>query len=100
MLTADLDAAQRLVRTSLGALAADSDSAARLRDTLLIFLAEKGSYTATAARIHLHKNTVRYRVDTALAERGRPIDDDRLDLELALIACHWLGGAVLTPPGV
>jgi DNA-binding PucR family transcriptional regulator len=99
MLTADLDAARRLVRTSLGALAADTDSAARLRGTLLAFLAEKGSYTATAARIHLHKNTVRYRVEAALAERGRPINEDRLDLELALIACRWLGNAVLTPPG-
>jgi DNA-binding PucR family transcriptional regulator len=98
MLAADLDAAQRLVRTSLGALAADTDSAARLRGTLLTFLAEQGSYTAAAARIHLHKNTVRYRVEAALAERGRPINDDRLDLELALIACRWLGNAVLMPP--
>jgi len=28
--------------------------------------------------------------------RGRPIRDDRFDVELALRACRWLGRAVLT----
>jgi len=96
MLAADLDGTRRLVRNALGSLAADTDNAGRLRDTLLVFLAEKGSYTATAERIHLHKNTVKYRVDKALEERGRAIDDERLELELALVACRWLGNSVLT----
>jgi DNA-binding PucR family transcriptional regulator len=95
MMILDLDAARRLVETSLGALAADTEHAARLRDTLLTFLVEKCSYTATAERVTLHKNTVRYRVGRALEERGRPIDDERFDLELALVACHWLGRSVL-----
>ncbi|MFG1784068.1 helix-turn-helix domain-containing protein [Rhodococcus oryzae] len=79
-------------------LAADTEHAARLRDTLLTFLDAQGSYTATAERVHLHKNTVKYRVDKALEERGRPLDDERLDLELALIGCRWLGRAVLALP--
>ncbi len=95
MLATDLDNARRLVGKALGGLATDSEHSERLRETLLAFLAEKGSYTATAERIHLHKNTVKYRVDRAVEERGRPLDDDRLELELALIACRWLGGAVL-----
>jgi DNA-binding PucR family transcriptional regulator len=95
MLSLDLEAARRLVETALGALAADTAQAARLRCTLLTFLMEKCSYTATAGRINLHKSTVRYRVEKALAERGRPIDDDRFDLELALVACRWLGNSVL-----
>jgi DNA-binding PucR family transcriptional regulator len=99
MLASDLDGARRLVAKALGALAADTEGALRLRDTLMVFLAEKGSYTATAERIHLHKNTVKYRVDKAVEERGRPLDDERLELELALIAARWLGGAVLTQDG-
>jgi len=99
MLASDLDGARRLVAKALGSLAADTEGALRLRDTLLVFLAEKGSYTATADRIHLHKNTVKYRIDKAIEERGRPIDDERLELELALIATRWLGGSVLTTTG-
>jgi len=96
MLASDLDGARRLVAKSLGDLAADTEGALRLRDTLMVFLAEKGSYTATAERIHLHKNTVKYRVDKAVEGRGRPLDDERLELELALIAARWLGGSVLS----
>jgi DNA-binding PucR family transcriptional regulator len=97
MLAADLEGTRRLVRNALGTLAADTETAARLRETLQVFLAEKGSYLATAERIHLHKNTVKYRIDKALEERGRSIDDERLELELALVACRWLAGSVLLP---
>ncbi|MET4613464.1 hypothetical protein ABIC28_004467 [Rhodococcus sp. PvR044] len=98
MLAADVEGARRMVGRALGPLAADTEHAARLRDTLLTFLDAQGSYTATADRVHLHKNTVKYRVDKALEERGRPLDDERLDLELALIGCRWLGRSILTPP--
>jgi len=97
MLAADPEATRRLVAKSLGALAADNEGAERLRETLLTFLTEKGSYVATAERVHLHKNTVKYRVDKAIEERGRPLDDERLELELALVACRWLGATVLGP---
>ena len=95
MLASDLDGARRMVGKALGALATDNEGALRLRDTLMVFLEEKGSYTATAERIHLHKNTVKYRVDKAVEERGRPLDEERLELELALVAARWLGGSVL-----
>ncbi|GAA4483028.1 helix-turn-helix domain-containing protein [Rhodococcus olei] len=98
LLAGDVEAARRMVRRALGQLAADTEHAHKLRDTLLTFLAANRSYTATSERIHLHKNTVKYRVDKALDERGRPLDDERLDLELALIACRWLGRAVLDSP--
>ncbi|WUB67147.1 helix-turn-helix domain-containing protein [Streptomyces sp. NBC_00582] len=65
-------------------LAADTAAAERLRATLLLLLAERGSHTATAERLHLQKNTVEYRVDKAARLRGKPLDQDRLDLELAL----------------
>ncbi|MDX2935533.1 PucR family transcriptional regulator [Streptomyces ipomoeae] len=95
LLTADMDHTRRLVADALGDLAADTAAAERLRATLLVFLAERGSHTATADRLHLHKNTVKYRVDKAARLRGKPLDQDRLDLELALIACEFLGATVL-----
>lgn len=98
LLSADLEATRRLVRTALGGLAEDSDSAARLRETLRVFLSTRNSFAATSELVHLHKNTVKYRVDRAVAVRGRGVDEDRLDLELALIACRWLGSTVQAPP--
>jgi PucR C-terminal helix-turn-helix domain/GGDEF-like domain len=79
---------------TLGSLADDDDHHAMLRDTLRVFLQENGSYKATAERLALHKNTVQYRVRKAEEGLGRPIDDDRLHVELALLACHWLGATV------
>lgn len=94
-LAADLTAARELVADALGELGADDDGADRLRETLAVFLATGGSFIATAERIHVHKNTVKYRVDKALELRARPLDDDRLSLELALQARRWLGRSVL-----
>lgn len=95
LLAADLDETRRLVRRALGGLASDDEGAARLRETLRVFLSTRNSFAATARLVHLHKNTVKYRVDRAVEARGRPLDDERLDLELALIACRWLGPAAL-----
>ncbi|MFL6024344.1 MAG: PucR family transcriptional regulator [Marmoricola sp.] len=95
LLSADLEATRRLVRTALGGLAEDSEAAERLRETLRVFLSTRNSFAATADLVHLHKNTVKYRVDRAVELRGRGVDEDRLDLELALIACRWLAPAAL-----
>lgn len=95
LLAGDLEATRRLVTMTLGGLAEDTSAADRLRETLRVFLSTRNSFSATAQLIHLHKNTVKYRVDRAIELRGRGVDEDRLDLELALIACRWLGAAVL-----
>ncbi|MDN5744384.1 MAG: helix-turn-helix domain-containing protein [Nocardioidaceae bacterium] len=100
MLARDLSATRHMVRTTLGGMAEGTDAAVRMRETLLAFLEERESYVATAARVHLHKNTVKYRVDRAIEARGKPLHEERLDLELALIACKWLAPEVLAPsPG-
>ena len=91
LLCADLDGATAWVRRVLGPLADPGPSRARLRETLRVFLATGGSNTATAGRLGVHPNTVKYRVRRAREARGRPIGDDRLDVELALLACAWLG---------
>ena len=97
LLAADLSSTRELVASALGGLAADDETVERLRETLLEFLSQDGSYQTTAELIHVHRNTVRYRVAKALEARGRPLDDDRFNLQLALVACRWLGEAVLTP---
>ena len=96
LLTSDLASARDLVTQVLGGLAADDEPTERLRETLLVFLSEAGSFRAAGERLHVHRNTVKYRVDRAIEVRGRPLDDDRFNLELALLACRWLGRAVLS----
>jgi hypothetical protein len=86
------------VLSTLGPLATDDEHHTRLRETLLAFLQSAGSYKATAERLVLHKNTVQYRIHKAEESLGRPVADDRHDVELALQASHWLGSSVLRPP--
>ena len=97
LLTRDIESARSLVAEVLGPLAADDEAVERLRETLLVFLSEGGSFRTASERLHVHRNTVKYRVDRAVDIRGRDVTDDRFNLELALLACQWLGKAVLTP---
>ena len=85
------------VLATLAGLAADDEHHARLRETLLVFLHSGGSYKATAERLMLHKNTVQYRIRKAEESLGRPVGENRHDVELALRASHWLGSSVLQP---
>jgi DNA-binding PucR family transcriptional regulator len=83
----------------LGSLADDDEPTARLRETLRVFLQENGGFKAAAERLMLHKNTVQYRVRKAEESLGRPVEENRLYVELALLASHWLGPTVLRQPG-
>jgi len=96
----DVGAASAWVDEALGPLASDSESDARLRGTLLMYLRSGSNYTTTADALHLHVNSVKYRIRRAVERRGKPIADDRTDVEVALLLCHWFGTAVLGPvPG-
>ena len=99
LMSGSLDLLRAWVAETLGPLADDDDHNARLRDTLRVFLQESGSYKATAERLTLHKNTVQYRVRKAEESLQRPVVQDRLRIELALLAVQWLGVAVLRPAG-
>ncbi|MBA8824152.1 DNA-binding PucR family transcriptional regulator [Saccharopolyspora lacisalsi] len=94
MLARDLPASRQWVVDALGTLAVDAEPADRLRETLRTFL-RTGSYVDTSKTLMLHRNTVKYRLAKAEQERGRPLTEGRLDLELALHLCHVLGPAVL-----
>jgi len=98
LICADVPAARRWVWATLGDLAIDDEPHVRLRETLQVFLSTGSSYTATADRMVLHKNSVLYRIRKAEESMAAPIEDRRADLELALRACHYLGRTVLRPP--
>ena len=102
LMAGSIDLLRAWVIETLGALADDDEHTARLRGTLSVFLQENRSYKATAERLTLHKNTVQYRIRKAEESLGRPISENRLHLELALLASRRLGPAVLrqagTPP--
>ncbi|WP_370070455.1 PucR family transcriptional regulator [Mycobacterium sp. MAA66] len=91
----DIDAAAVWTREVLGPLAGPTDSDERLRETLYAFLRSGSSYKAAAEEQHLHTNSVKYRVHRAIERRGRPIDDDRLDVEVALLLCSQFGERLL-----
>jgi DNA-binding PucR family transcriptional regulator len=97
LMLADLKATRGWVWEVLGKLADDDEQAARLRETLQVFLSTGASYVATAERLTLHKNTVQYRVRKAEDAVGHPIDGHRSDVEMALRICHELGSPVLRP---
>jgi hypothetical protein len=96
MLGSDLGAASAWISDILGPLASPSESDERLRETLLVYMRSGSSYTAASEELHLHFNSVKYRVHRAIERRGRPIADDRSDVEVALLLCHWFGTAVLS----
>lgn len=95
LLSKNIDDTRKWVKDVLGPLAANTDNAQRLRCTLREFLFRGSSHKAAAEVLNLHYNTVKYRIKKAEEERGRPIGTDRLDVELALHACQWLGTSVL-----
>jgi hypothetical protein len=85
------------VQATLGGLGVADEGMERLRETLLLFLGNR-SFTNTAKAQHLHKNTIQYRVKRAEEALGRPLEEHRDDIELALRVCHWVGGPVLAMP--
>jgi DNA-binding PucR family transcriptional regulator len=97
MMLGSADLLRAWVLSTLAGLATDDEHHARLRDTLLVFLQNAGSYKATAEQLVLHKNTVQYRIRKAEESLGQPVARNRHDVELALRASHWLGPSVLQP---
>ncbi|AGC61670.1 Regulator of polyketide synthase expression [Mycobacterium liflandii 128FXT] len=95
LLGRNIEDAAAWVGQILGPLASQTDSDERLRETLRAFLRSGSSFKAAAEELHLHHNSVKYRVQRAIKRRGRPLTDDRLDVEVALLLCHWYGAAVL-----
>ena len=64
----------------------DLDHGTELLQTLRAFLMNGGRYRATAASLHIHHNTLRYRLQRVELLSGRHLDEfaDRLDMQIAL----------------
>jgi hypothetical protein len=89
LLRSDRRLAQELVRARLAPLAALGPGArARMTVTLVAWLAEQGRLQAVAERLHVHPQTVRYRLGHLRELFGEQLDDPqrRFELELALRA--------------
>jgi DNA-binding PucR family transcriptional regulator len=93
-LCSDLARARAWVAEVLGPLSGGDRRTSQLRRTLAVYTAANRSATATARLMNCHKNTIQYRLHSAERLLGRPVDDAGLDLDLALLACRWLGTAV------
>jgi sugar diacid utilization regulator len=97
LMCSDLGTTRAWVADILGHLVADDTATAQLRATLREFLRTGGSYAAAAETLHMHKNSVVYRIRKIEDQLGRSVRDHRLDLENALELAFWLGAAVLGP---
>lgn len=85
--------ARDFVAATLGSLADDKSAAARLRETLRVFLEEAENAPRAAARLHTHRNTVLQRVARATDLLGHRPGERRLAVELALELRRRLGPA-------
>lgn len=87
-MASDPRAVSALIETTLGELAeAQHDE---LRETLAVFLETNRSHLATGERLHLHRNTVSYRVRKALDLCAADPDAEPFALMAALNADRWL----------
>jgi len=91
VLCADHERARALARTELGPLAQDDEVTARLRETLVAYLACGESHVGAAQRLYVHEKTVAYRVRQAEGLLGRRIGERRAELEAALLVHNALG---------
>jgi DNA-binding PucR family transcriptional regulator len=87
----DEQRATDFISATLGRLAANTPVAARLRETLRVFLDEAENAPRTAARLHTHRNTILQRVARATDLLGYAPGERRLAVELALELRRRLG---------
>ena len=80
----DEQRATDFIMATLGRLADNTPSAARLRETLRVFLEEAENAPRAAARLHTHRNTILQRVARATDLLGYAPGEKRLAVELAL----------------
>ncbi|WP_420309192.1 PucR family transcriptional regulator [Streptomyces sp. YS-B37] len=95
LLCSDLTAARRFVQDELGALAVNSPQGEQLRNTLRQYLSCERSLATAAARLHVARNTVTYRVKRAQELIRHDVSGRLLQIMMALEVAHVLGATVL-----
>lgn len=91
--TVDLEQARTFGRRELGRLASDDQATRRLAATLRVYLDENCSRGRTAKRLHIHENTVAYRIRQAEELLARSLDRRSLELRVALSLADLFAGA-------
>ena len=83
---------RRMVTREAGGLCGADKNLGLLRETVLTHLTHRMNVEATAARLFVHKNTVRYRIARAEELLGRPLTERPAQLEIALRHLAAFGG--------
>jgi DNA-binding PucR family transcriptional regulator len=89
--TANIEAARAFVACELGPLASRDETTQRLAATVRTYLDENGSRGRAARRLHVHENTVAYRLRQAEEVLGRSVDKRTLELRVALAVADLVG---------
>jgi DNA-binding PucR family transcriptional regulator len=84
LLAGDLEQTRWFVAEQLGPLDRDEPAIAELRRTLLTYFDEGGSLVKSAAALHVHRNTVVYRLRRIERLLGRRVTDRVLETHAAL----------------
>lgn len=95
----DFEQARAFVRRELGALASADETTRRLATTLRAYLDENCSRGRTAKRLHIHENTVAYRIRQAEEILGRPLEKRTLELRTALTLADLVTGTATAENG-
>ncbi|RDH78754.1 PucR family transcriptional regulator [Mycolicibacterium moriokaense] len=82
--TRDIEQSRVFVRRELGRLASDDETTRRLAATLRTYLEENCSRGRTAKRLHVHENTVAYRIRQAEELLDRSLETRGIELRVAL----------------
>lgn len=86
ILHSDRDLLDDLAQRHLGPLTAETDSSReRLSQTLLAWLDHQGNVPEIAAALHVHPQTVRYRLGRLRESFGSALDDPQVRFELGLV---------------
>jgi len=91
--TANLEHSRRFVERELGRLASRDDTTRRLAATMRTYLEENCSRGRTAKRLHVHENTVAYRLRQAEELLGRSLEKRTLELRVALALADLVTGS-------
>jgi len=96
LMVQDLDELRAFVHRQLGDLGRSDERVDVLRRTLWTYLCARGSVSAAATALTMHRNSVQYRVERAVELLpGQTLPEPTYDLQVALHAARWLGSAVL-----
>lgn len=89
----DVEQSRAFVQRELGRLGSADETTRRVATTLSTYLEENCSRGRTAKRLHIHENTVGYRIRQAEELLGRSVDKRTLELRVALSLFDLIEGA-------